>query len=208
MILILIFCTGCGIDDKPEDALTEIQSALKEKNFEKLSERADLKNFFAKTYDDTTVELVKNCTEYGEKYPEDPYFQHDAEFLKKYNADYREMHLKFLQDVQEAYFKRIPAPDKPEDDPYAYVADEFEKVRISSTATVKNTVINGDKAIMTVEIKGDSSIRGQFIGTMDFEISFDKDENDKWRLDKIENLDDLMPTLVDKAEKVWITFSN
>ena len=203
-----ILIAGCGNDDTPEKALADIQNALSNKNYNELSERVDLEEFFGKVYDDSTVELAKNYDEYKQKYPEDPYFQHDKDFLLKYNVDYREMHLRFLRDVQEAYFKKIPAPDKPEDNPYAYVADEFEKVRWATVATIKNISVDKNKAVITVEMKGDESIRGQFIGTLDFEISFDKDDNNKWRVDKIENLDELMPVLVDKAEKVWITFSN
>ena len=206
--MITILIAGCGNDDTPEKALADIQNALSNKNYNELSERVDLEEFFGKVYDDSTVELAKNYDEYKQKYPEDPYFQHDKDFLLKYNVDYREMHLKFLRDVQEAYFKKIPAPDKPEDNPYAYVADEFEKVRWATVATIKNISVDKNKAVITVEMKGDESIRGQFIGTLDFEISFDKDDNNKWRVDKIENLDELMPVLVDKAEKVWITFSN
>ncbi len=68
--------------------------------------------------------------------------------------------------------------------------------------------IDGNKALLTVEVTGDSSLRGQFIGSLIFKISFDKDEKNKWHLNKIENLDELTPILVDKAEKVWITFYN
>lgn len=211
MILIFattIFFTGCGDKDSPEKAFTEIQTALTERNSDKLSERIDLEKFFAQIYDDSTVELAKKYDEYQIKYPEDPYFQRDAEFLTRYNSDYREMHLKFLQNVQNAYFKKLPEPENPHENPYAYIANEFEKIRLATNATVKDIKTDGDKSFVTLEINGDSSIRGQLIGTMIFKISFDKDEKNKWRLVKIENLDELMPELVDKAEKVWITFSN
>lgn len=204
----VILIAGCGNDDSIEKALTDIKTALDNRNSDELAERVDLEKFFGDAYDDTTMELAKNYEEYKQLYPEDPYFQHDKDFLLKYNVDYREMHLKFLRDVQEAYFKNIPAPDNPEDNPHAYVADEFEKIRAATVATVKNIVINEDKALLTVEIKGDNSVRGQLVGTLDFKIFFEKNENDKWRVVKIENFDELMPVLVDKAEKVWITFSN
>ena len=203
-----IFFAGCGNEDSPEKSLKEIQTAFEEKNFQKLSDRADAEKFFAQTYDDITVELVKNCEEYGKKYPDDPYFQHNAEFLKKYNSEHRELHLKFLRDVTNAYFERIPEPEKPEDNPQAYVANEFEKVRLASNTVVKDIRIDGNKALMTIEMQGDNSLRGQFIGALTFKISFDKDEKNNWRLNKIENLDELTPTLVDKAEMVWITFYN
>ena len=206
--MMTIIFAGCGNDDSPEKSLADIQIALQDRDFEKISKRADLKKFFEQTYEDTTVELAKNYDEYQKKYPEDPYFQHSAEFLTKYNADYKEMHLKFLQGVQDAYFNKIPAPENPEDNPHAYVADEFDKIRRASTMTIKNIEIENNQSVVTIEIKGDDSIRGQFIGAMIFKISFDKNDQNQWRLAKIENLDELMPEFVDKAEKVWITFSN
>ena len=201
-----IFFAGCGNSDSPEKSLSEIQTALEQRNFEKLSERVDAEKFFSQTYDDMTIELAKNYEAYQKKYPEDPYFQHSADFLKDYNFTHKDLHLNFLEGVKNAYFEKLPEPATPEENPYAYVANEFEKIRQASTAVVKEIEIDGDKAVMTVEMQGDSSIRGQFIGTLNFKISFDKDKNDNWRLNKIENLDELTPPLVDKAEIVWITF--
>lgn len=204
--MLLIFVSGCGKEDLPQSALSEIKTALTERNFEKLSRRIDLEKFFAQTYDDVTIELAKNCSEYGRKYPQDPYFQHDAEFLQKYNSDHRELHLKFLRGVQDAYFKKIPEPKKPEENPHAYIANEFEKILQASTATVKETKISDSHATMTVEMQGDNSIRGNFIGQLTFKLSLEKDNDGIWKLTKIENLDELTPILVDKAEMVWITF--
>lgn len=201
-----VFFTGCGNNDSPEKSLSDIQIALEQRNFEKLSERIDLEKFFSQTYDDITLELAKSYETYQKKYPEDPYFQHSAEFLKEYNDTHKELHLKFLEGVKTAYFEKLPEPQTPEENPHAYVANEFEKIRQASTAVVKEIKIDGNKALMTVEMQGDSSIRGQFIGKINFKISFDKDEKNNWRLNKIENLDELTPPLVDKAEMVWITF--
>lgn len=206
--MMTIFFAGCGNDDSPEKSLSEIQTALNERNLKKLSERIDLEKFFSQTYDDITLELAKNYETYQKKYPDDPYFQHDAEFLKNYNVAHKELHLKFLNEVETAYFEKRPEPQTPDENPYAYVANEFEKIRQASTAVIKEIKIDGDKALMTVEMQGDSSIRGQFIGKLTFKISFDKDEKNNWHFNKIENLDELTPTLVDKAEMVWITFFN
>ena len=202
----VIFFIGCGKEDLPEEVFAEMKTALQEKNFEKLSERVDIEKFFAQTYDDVTVELIKNCEEYGKKYPEDPYFQHNAEFLQKYNSVHRDLHLKFLADVKDAYFAKIPEPETPEKNPHAYIANEFEKILQASTAIIKDTKIEKNHATITVEMKGDSSIRGNFIGTLIFKLGFDKDEKNLWHFTKIENLDELTPTLVDKAEVIWITF--
>ena len=203
----VIFLTGCGREDSPEAALDEIKIAFAERDSKKLSERADLDKFFSTTYDATTIELAKNYDAYQEKYPDDPYFQHSAEFLTTYNAEHKALHLKFLDGVKNSFFAKMPAPDKPEDNPTAYVANEFEKILAASKASIKETRIDKNHATIILEVTGDNSLRGKFIGQMTFELGFNRDEKNRWHFDGIENLDDLMPVLVDKAEIIWITFS-
>lgn len=209
MILSLIIfplLTACGQEDSPEAALNDIRLALDERDSTKLAARADLNAFFAKTYDATTVELAKRYNDYRAKYPDDPYFQHSAEFLTTYNNEHRERHLNFLRGVSESFFAKMPEPDLPEDNPTAYVANEFEKIRASTNATIKETRIDDDKATVVLDLQGDNSLRGQFIGQLTFELAFHRDADKRWHFDAIENLDDLTPALVDKAEEVWITF--
>lgn len=202
----LIFLTGCGQNDTPEAALNEIKIALAERNSEKLSERVDLNKFFSVTYDVTTIELAKKYDEYRAKYPEDPYFQHSAEFLTAYNAEHKNLHLKFLEDVKESFFAKMPEPLTPEENPTAYVANEFEKIRQATDATIKDVHIEDDKATVVLNLQGDNSLRGQLIGQLTFELAFYRDEKNRWHFDEIKNIDELTPMLVDKAELVWITF--
>ncbi len=201
-----IFLTACGHDDSPEAALNEIKTALAERDEAKLSRRVDIDEFFSQIYDATTVELAKNYEAYHEKYPDDPYFNHSAEFLTEYNAVHKERHLKFLDGVKESFFAKIPAPEKPEENPTAYVADEFEKICAVTSATVKDTIVDGDKATVVVDVNGDNSLRGRFVGKLTFKLSFHRDAEKRWHFDEISNLDELTPVLVDKAEIVWITF--
>ena len=206
IFLAVIFLTGCGQEDSPQAALDEIKIALAERDSKKLSERVDLDKFFSATYDAATIELAKNYDEYGAKYPDDPYFQHSAEFLTKYNAEYKDLHLKFLDGVKNSFFAKMPEPSTPEENPTAYVACEFEKIRQAADATIKETRIDDDRATIVLDVQGDSSLRGQFIGQMTLELAFHRDEKNRWHFDAIENLDELTPALVDKAELVWITF--
>ena len=202
----VVFLTGCGQEDTPEAALNEIKIALAERDSKKLSERVNLDKFFSATYDATTVALAANYDEYSAKYPDDPYFQHSAEFLETYNAEHKDLHLKFLDGVKAAFFAKLPEPATPEENPTAYVANEFEKIRQATDATIKETRIDDDRATVILDVQGDSSLRGQFIGQMTFELAFRRDEKNRWHFDAIENLDELTPALVDKAEIVWITF--
>ena len=202
----IIFLSGCGKEDSPEAALNEMTTALADRDEKKLSDRVDLDEFFSETYDAATVELAKNYDTYQAKYPDDPYFQHSAEFLTEYNAEHKERHLKFLDGVKAAYFAKMPAPAVPEDNPAAYVANEFELIRQAVNVTVKDSHIDGDRATVTIDVKGDNSLRGYFVGQLTFELAFSRDDKDRWHFDGITNLDELTPTLVDKAELVWLTF--
>lgn len=206
IILAVIFFGGCGQEDSPEAALNEIKIALAERDATKLAARADLDEFFSETYDVTTVELAKLYDEYKAKYPDDPYFQHSAEFLTAYNTEHKDLHLEFLRGVKNSFFAKIPEPENPEDNPTAYVANEFEKIRAATNATIKETRIDDDKATVILDVTGDNSLRGRFIGSLTFELKFNRDEKNRWHFVSIENLDELMPTLVDKAELVWVTF--
>lgn len=202
----IIFMTACGKEDSPEAALKEMTIALAERDSAKLSTRVDLDDFFSATYDATTVELAKNYDAFKSKYPDDPYFQHSADFLTDYNTEHKARHLKFLDGVKEAYFAKLPEPDVPEENPVAYVANEFEKIRQATLVTLKDAHVDGDKATVVLDVRGDNSLRGYFIGHLTFKLAFHRDEKNHWHFDAIENLDELMPTLVDKAELVWITF--
>ena len=203
LILMTILFASCGVGDSPEQALEEIQKALNTKDVEKFSARVDSEKLFAQIYDDATIELAKNCDVYGKKYPKDPYFQKDGEFIKKYNAEHRDLHLDFARKSHDAYFANLPAPKEPHDNPYAYVAHEFFEIHKVSNGTVENVEVKDNTATVTVKVEGDGSLRGLFVGLLTFKLGFEK-VGGKWMLTKIENIDELTPTMVDKAELVWI----
>ena len=205
LIFVPAVLIGCGREDTPQNAFDEIKNALAERNSENLSERVNLENFFAVTYDEITLELAAHCDEYSKKYPEDPYFQRGGDFLKNYNEIHRDRHLDFLRGVEAAFYMKIPEPEKPEENPHAYLANEFENTRRATIAKIVDTKIDGDRAIMTVNLSGDNSLYGHFIGQIEFKFAFEK-SGEKWKLVKIENLPEILPQIVDKAELVWVTF--
>ena len=81
-----------------------------------------------------------------------------------------------MNEAAAAYFENLPEPDKPEGNPHAYVAKEFEGILNHSSAVVKEIKKDGNHAVMTVEMQGDNSIHGKFIGKLTFKIGFEKDE--------------------------------
>lgn len=198
---------ACGKEeDTPKDALTEIEIALAKKNPDLLVGRIDLEKFFAQIYKDGTVELAKKYDYYKEKYPKEPYFQQDAEFVKQYNAEFEAENLKFTEEVVKAYFARIPEPETVKENPVAYVANEFEKIRRAVSAEIKSVTIDNNSAEMILNLNGDSTIIGQFVSDLDLKLAFIKDENNKWQLTEIKNIDVLTPLIVDKFEIIRINF--
>ncbi len=207
LIFTAVILSACGkVEDTPTAALEEIQIALAERNSEQLSRRIDLKNFFAQIYEVATVQLAENYDYYKEKYSRDPYFQHDAEFLKNYNEEFKAGNLKFIENVVMAYFAKLPEPKTPEENPEAYVANEFEKIRRAVNAEIKSVAIDKNSAEMILNLNGDSTLIGQFISDLDLKLGFTKDDNGNWHLKEIENLDVLTPILVDKAEIIRMNF--
>ena len=204
---ILIFCamliTSCSLTDSPKTAFEEIQTALNQRDSKKFYERVDTQKLFAQIYEESTIQLAKDCEVYAKKYPKDPYFQNDGEFIKNYNAEHHDLHLDFAQKSLDAYFENLPAPEEPKDNPHAYVAGEFEKLHLVSTAEVEDEKISGDTATLTVKVQGDNSLRGMFVGLITFKLGF-QNVNGKWKLTSIENVEELTPTFVDKAELIWI----
>lgn len=204
IILTAILLTGCGKEDTPEAALDDLKLALAERDLQKLSNRVNLDEFFSVTYDAATIELAKNYDTYKAKYPDDPYFQHSAEFITNYNAEHKILHLEFLNGVKDSYFNGATEPSTPEENPTAYVANEFEKIRQAVKVQVKEVVKEENHATIILDVAGDSSLRGKLIGQMTFKLGFHKDKENRWHFYEIENLDELTPALVDKAELVWV----
>ncbi|MCR5833340.1 MAG: hypothetical protein K6G55_01610 [Selenomonadaceae bacterium] len=205
LLLIMFFSTGCQKEqDSPETALNEIRIALNKRDLTKLSERVDVDKFFSVTYDDATKEITEHYFEYKAKYPEDPYFQHDVEFIEKYNIKNKTEHLWFAEKVKYAYLARAAEPDQPQENPAAYVANELEKISKASEITIRGTRIEGDEATLIVDIQDSNDFYKDIIGDMTFKLHFTRGEDKLWHFEKIENMDELMPIFVDKAEMLWI----
>ncbi len=205
LIALPLIFAGCGNEDTPQDAFKEIGLSLAERDSQKFSERINLDEFFAATYDEITPELAARCDEYSAKYPDDTYFKRGGDFLRNYNQVHRERHLDFLKGVRDAYFMKIPEPENPEDNPQAYIACEFKKIFDAIGSEITDTKIDGNIATVTAGFSGDNSLQGHFVGQIEVKFTFEKIDG-KWRLVKIANLPEILPQIVDKAELVWVTF--
>ena len=86
--------------------------------------------------------------------------------------------------------------------PIKFLAAELNNLLKSLRANFGEEKILGDKAFLAVKMVGDNSAYGKMIGALDFVLEFDR-RGDEWRLYKIKNVEELVPPILDIAEKYW-----
>ena len=194
---------GCGKDDMPEDALRDIQTAIANQDRTLIESRVDVGKFLNTTYSDITTQIANNVTKLHENYPNDPYFWNSPQFILKYNEAHRAFYMSFINASVDAYFNPDIKLDSFINIFASQCAKEFKNLCTAMSTKVNKSKIEGNHATIDFEIAGDDSLYGKFIGNMTFKFGFEKDDSGRWRLIKIENLDELIYPLVDRAEIVW-----
>ncbi len=188
--------------DTPESAWKEICTAVAERDQETFFHRVEVSRFINKAYDDATEELANHCEEFHELYPQDLYFQFGAQNIRNYNEEFRAVHLGFLDQFIAAYFNNLKKSGTFEANPVTFAAGAFRKLHSAARSVVKETSVDGDKAVMVVEITG-GFIYKRTIGTMDFRFDFEQDSEGLWHLTDVQNVDELTPPILDVAETFW-----
>lgn len=185
-------------NDTPRGAVEEIISAIKARDYERLTTRIDLTEFINLGYDDAIDQLALNCDRFHEKYPDDLLFQFGAQALRDYNARYRLIHIGVIFSVIQSYFHSNPKlPKKFSDDPIAFAAVHLKKL----IGALKSEIVDEDWKSVAVEItaKGDYK---DLIGKLKIKLEMAAVDG-RWRVIKISNADELIEPIVDIAEKVW-----
>jgi len=67
---------------------------------------------------------------------------------------------------------------------------------------IKNVNINDSRAVADVDIFGDNSSYGKMWGRLNFKFEF-VEVGDTWQLQKILNVRELVPPVLDMAETFW-----
>lgn len=187
----------------PTDELKKILSAINERNEKNFSARVDLKTLMDIGYDEATDVLADNCAKFHELYPKDLFFRFGPKILRIYNDKFRGVHLGLISKIIAAYFdgsfkdaKNFSAT------PIKFLAAELVQLLRAVHADFGEEKISGDKATLAVKMVGDDSSYGQMIGVLNFVLEFDR-RGDEWRLFKIKNVEELVPPILDIAEKYW-----
>ena len=187
------------VQDELKKILVAI-NAYDEKNF---SARVDLKNLMDIAYDETTDFLAENCSKFHELYPHDLFFKFGSRILRLYQDKFRGVHLGLINKVIAAYFDESFKDAKNfSSTPIKFLAAELNNLLQAVRADFGEEKISGDKATIEVKMIGDSSSYGKMIGTLNFVLEFDR-RDDEWRLNKIKKVEELVPPILDIAERYW-----
>ena len=183
--------------------IEELRAAINARELEKLTRHVDVKTFLDEGYDEATDELANRCAEFHKLYPHDLFFKFGARILRLYNSRFRSVHLSFITRVMNAYFdKNLMPPKSFSSAPIDFCAVELSKMLKSLNADIKKITVEDNRAVADVKISGDNSVYGKIWGVLDFKFEFVEVAGD-WQLKRIVNLRELVPPVLDMAERFW-----
>ena len=186
-----------------QDELKKILAAINARDEKIFSARVDLKTLMDVAYDESTDVLAKNCSKFHELYPKDLFFKFGSRILRLYNEKFRGVHLGLIKKVIAAYFDGSFKDAKNfSETPIKFLAAELNNLLKAVRADFGEEKISGDKATLAVKMVGDGSSYGRMIDTLNFVLEFDR-RGDEWRLGKIKNVEELVPPILDIAERYW-----
>ncbi|MBR4152838.1 MAG: hypothetical protein IKT98_07750 [Selenomonadaceae bacterium] len=187
----------------PQEELKNILAAINARDNEKFFARVDLKSLMDIGYDEATEVLADNCAKFHKLYPKDLFFKFGSTILRVYNDKFRGVHLGLIKKVITAYFDGSFKDAKTfAETPIKFLAAELNNLLKALRADFGEEKILGDKATLAVKMVGDGSSYGKMIGVLNFVLEFDKC-GDEWRLYKIKNVEELVPPILDIAERYW-----
>ena len=186
-----------------QDELKNILAAINFRDGEKFFARVDLKALENVGYDEATDFLADNCAKFHKLYPKDLFFKFGSRILRLYNEKFRGVHLGLINKVIAAYFDgTFKDAENFSSTPIKFLAAELNRLLEAVHAEFGEEKISGDKATLAVKMVGDDSAYGKMIDTLNFVLEFDR-RGDEWRLNKIKNVEELVPPILDIAERYW-----
>ena len=187
----------------PRDELKKILTAINARDEKNFFAHVDLKTLMDIGYDEATEILATNCKKFHELYPKDLFFKFGPKILRLYNDKFRGVHLGLINKIIAAYFDGSFKDAKNfSETPIKFLAAELVTLLRAVHAEFGDEKISGNKATLAVKMVGDSSSYGQMIGVLNFVLEFDL-RGDEWRLRKIKNVEELVPPILDIAERYW-----
>lgn len=211
-LLFLVLClTGCSSATKasedvisPDTAIRELQQAVAERDWDKVSSCFDVDSFLADTYDRSARETAIVINELHQRYPEDPFFWHDTEFMQQYAKEHRDISLLFINRILGFYFSKTAPAAAYDDNPESWLSGELAKIHGACKAEILDiNQTDATHATAILSLKGDGTPYGDLTDGIDLKLAMELKEDGKWKFTHIANIPELIFPVADKAEMFW-----
>ena len=211
-LLFFALClTGCSSAPKtskdvpsPETAIRELQQAVAGRDWGKVSACFDVDSFLADTYDNSALEMSTVIGELHQRYPDDPFFWHDTEFMQQYAREHRGISLLFINRILDFYFSNAVPAAAYDDNPESWLSGELAKIHDACRADILDIQQrDATHATATISLKGDGTPYGNLTDGITLKIAMELKDNGKWKFTHIVNIRELIFPVADKAEMFW-----
>ena len=210
--LFLVLClTGCSSAPKaakdvisPEAAVKELQQAVTNRDWDRVSSYFDVEFFLADTYDNSAWEMSVVISQLHDRYPDDPFFWHDTEFMQQYALDHRDISLLFINRILGFYFSKAAPAANYDDNPESWLSGELAKIHSACSAEIQDIhMSDAHHAEVALSIKGDGSPYGNLADGITLKLAMEKQTDGTWKFTRITNIRELIFPVADKAEMFW-----
>lgn len=207
-LLVAIFATVGLVYAKtaertPEYALEKIIQAVNDKDEATLARYVDTDALATATYDEGTAILARDIEKLHALYPADWFFRHDTAFMTDYIAERRTDDLALISRTLDFYFHPSETPVTRVDGNAHWLANETRAFEDHYTAKLSGVEENGNIAIATIDITGDTSDYGQLVPTLTVKAELTQQADGHYMLTRITNGEDIFYPIVKGIEDYW-----
>lgn len=207
-LLVAIFATVGLVYAKtaertPEYALEKIIQAVNDKDEATLARYVDTDALATATYDEGTAILARDIEKLHALYPADWFFRHDTAFMTDYIAERRTDDLALISRTLDFYFHPSETPVTRVDGNAHWLANETRAFEDHYTAKLSGVEENGNIAIATIDITGDTSDYGQLVPTLTVKAELTQQPDGHYMLTRITNGEDIFYPIVKGIEDYW-----
>lgn len=207
-LLVAIFATVGLVYAKtaertPEYALEKIIQAVNDKDEATLARYVDTDALATATYDEGTAILARDIEKLHALYPADWFFRHDTAFMTNYIAERRTDDLALISRTLDFYFHPSETPVTRVDGNAHWLANETRAFEDHYTAKLSGVEENGNIAIATIDITGDTSDYGQLVPTLTVKAELTQQPDGHYMLTRITNGEDIFYPIVKGIEDYW-----
>ena len=206
IVVLLLIGGGIGCiyqaERTPEHALSELMDGIKEKDYSKVDQYADIDALIASTYDESTQILAEDIDRLQTMYPQDWFFRHDTAFMQQYIADRRGDDLVFIHRVIDYYMDPKAVPVSKAEGQAKWLSDEMVKFEDSYTVELKSVQRQGETAQAEFVIMGKDTDYGRLVPQLTVAVQLQQDDG-QWKVMRVSNVREAFDPVVKGIEDYW-----